>query len=85
MNLSKFNVEVTIKTAQRQVTDSSAAIAIDSTEFAGDWVDHPKSAVSITAHGNLLLIDIMLNMFDTLARKAQYFAGDVKAQSICRI
>ena len=85
MDLDKLNVEVTIKTTQRQVTDGSAAIGIDTSTLAGKWVYRPKSAISITVHSNPLLIDIMLDVFDTLARKAQYFAGDVKAQSICRI
>tara|TARA_R110002096_G_scaffold213539_1_gene401030 strand:+ start:1182 stop:1448 length:267 start_codon:yes stop_codon:yes gene_type:complete len=29
------------------------------------------------------MFKIMLNLVDTLPRKAQYFAGEVKAQTIC--
>jgi len=56
-------------------------IAINRSCFAVCWVNHSIAAVTITIDYQSLWFHIVLNEFDTLFRKAQYFAGDVKAQT----
>jgi hypothetical protein len=71
---------MTIPPTKGQITNRSAAIAVNAGGLIIGWVKHSKTTISGTGYGETLAIYIMLNMFDTLARKAQYLAGDAKAQ-----
>ncbi|MFT6101935.1 MAG: hypothetical protein ACJATV_000756 [Granulosicoccus sp.] len=73
---------MTIPPTKRQITNRSAAIAVNAGALIIGWVKHSKTTISGTGYGETLAIYIMLNLFDTLARKAQYLAGDAKAQAL---
>jgi len=71
---------MTIPPTKRQITNRSAAIAVNAGGLIIGWVKHSKTTISGAGYGEALAIYIMLNLFDTLTRKAQYLAGDAKAQ-----